>query len=165
MPVKLGKNHVDFDGDPITRKQVEKMVDEYRQNRVMDDYSLNFAHFSAIEILDLFVANGVITGFTPAQLPQFPQFGMKVYMANHGQYKDTVPADKPNYLGYDTVIICNTTLTDADGVWVDMLTNGKDSVTVVGAGDGVDKGTICPPDCPPPAGTDEQQYDIEDQAQ
>lgn len=145
MPIQLNTHTEKLDGHGfINRTTVTNMVKDYRANR-KDKNTLNFAHFSVAEVVELLVDNGIIVGL-PDQ--DFTPYGVKVYMANHGVDPDTCPAGRAeDYKNRDTVIICNTKL--QGDTWTDMLDDNQ-WVSFAGAGTdkGVDKGGICPPDCP-----------------
>jgi len=136
---------------PIKREMVVEMVDYYRRNRRHGDKnSLKFVHLPLLEVMQLFVDNEIIDALTPDQETKIGKYGVKIYMANHANNPDTCPG-QPQYLLSDTVIVCNTHLLTVEqptvhDVWTDML----DDNVIFGssAGAGLDKSTICPPDCP-----------------
>ncbi|MDB5139774.1 MAG: hypothetical protein JWR12_1690 [Mucilaginibacter sp.] len=148
MPIKLDSSSEKLHGGRINKKMVIEMVNYYRANRRKDANSLKFAHFTALEVLNLFADNGIINQLTNDQILKATPFGAKIYMASHANDAATCPAGRETqYLNYDTTIICNTSF---DGqTWNDLLADGQSSVSLAGAGDGLDKGSICPPDCPP----------------
>lgn len=146
MPVQLNSSTDKLLGGNIDRATIIKMVDFYRSHRRKDGSALKFAHFTVTEIIELLVENGIIDELSPEQQKAIEPYGVKVYMANHANDPDTCPSGRETtYPDKDTVIICNTHL--VDDTWRDLL-DKKRWVSVTGAGQGVDKGTICPPDCP-----------------
>jgi len=142
----------EFAPDPIKRDMVIKMVDYYRQNRRLSDKSsLKFAHIPLTELMDLFIANNIIDPLSTDQRAKIVPFGLKLYMANHADDLDTCPDRREDYRLRDTVIVCNTELKDLTSpktgkIWKDMLSDNVIIGSSVGAG--LDKSTICPPDCP-----------------
>lgn len=157
MPIKLASEaHFSEDSKFISRKTVIQMVKYYRANRTLHDgSSLKFAHFNAVEVIGLLSSNGIIPALTDAQKAAIQDYGVKVYMANHADDTTTCPVGRGNYKMNDTVILCTTQLKLIGGAatWDDLLTDGVSYVSMPGANDtvaatGLDKGTICPPDCP-----------------
>ncbi|MFB9842847.1 hypothetical protein [Mucilaginibacter ginsenosidivorans] len=151
---------------PVTKDMVIKMVNYYRKNRRLSDKSsLKFAHIPLTELLELFVANNIIDPLSTDQHARIVPFGIKVYMANHADDLDTCPDRREDYRLRDTVIVCNTELKDLASpkigkIWRDMLSDN----VIIGssAGTGLDKSTICPPDCPGKVDSMEDVSTIED---
>ena len=142
-----------LDSTSINKPMIKMMVKYYRQHRMPDKNCLKFAHMPVADIINLFVDNGIIPKLTPADQNKIAIYGLKLYMANHANDLTTIPPGKLQYLPCDTIIICNTQqLTDAQNnkTWTDMLDTGSAVVhnTNSMAGQGLDKTTICPPDCP-----------------
>lgn len=158
MPIKLDNSKNSLLGGPINGTKIKKMVDKYRSDRIKDKNSLKFAHFTVLDILVLLYNNGIIADPSPIS-NRIEKFGIKVYLANHANDPDTCPigrerrlVGKKHYLDSDTVVICNTKIDDTK-TYKDML-DKHNWVGLAGAGDGLDKGSICPPDCPPEADND-----------
>jgi hypothetical protein len=150
MPVQLKQATDKIHGGQIDKKMIIEMVDYYRIYRRKDGSSLKFAHFTVTEILELLVDNNIIDPLTQQQQSKALTYGVKVYVANHANDPSTCPTGRTTtYQDKDTVIICNTQLTPLGGqnTWVDMLDDTQ-WVSIPGAGGGLDKSTICPPDCP-----------------
>ena len=156
------------DESPISGLVVNKdviidMVNTYRYNHATagDPNYLRFIHFSLQEVIQLFIANEVIdsTVFTEDQLDAMGKYGLKIYLGNHTKINNC-PDNNPAYLNKDTAILCNTLLTN--NIWSDLL---KDTVTVAnsisisGAGEGLDRGSICPPNCPPHTDSNGNTFD------
>lgn len=165
MPLQITRNKKVDQAGYITKDQISTMVKKYRKDRKKDKDSLHAAHFTVLEILSLFVANKVIPALSAEQETQAKKFGVKIYVANHAGDRDTCPAPRrEQYKDSDTVVLCNTELFDITGkyIWKDMLKESE-FVSVPGTGDegmGLDRGSICPPDCP---GTlDGDGYDHDD---
>lgn len=162
MPIQLNSTKSDFLGGPIDAEAIKAMVKAYRANRLKDRFSLKFAHFSVPELLKLLVSNGILR-LTDAEIAATSDYGLKIYKGSHNVSMDTCPANRPGYKPFDTVILCNTTIKEeklsggsAIQIWHDMLKE-NDFVSLAGAGtdvlgsitvgSGLDRGSICPPDC------------------
>ncbi|SHN07388.1 hypothetical protein [Mucilaginibacter sp. OK098] len=134
----------------VNRDTIKAMAQKYRANHNTDPNCLKFIHFSLKEVIQLFIDNEVIdsTKTIDAQMNGLQFFGFKIYLGNHVDLLTCPPsAIIPNpYLGMDTAIICNTQLDVASKTWKDQLKPGT-SVTILGAGEGLDRGSICPPNC------------------
>lgn len=159
MPIKLSfENKLTF-GGPIDPATVKKMITKYRKNHEKDPSALKFVHYSVAEVLALFCNNGILDKklFTWADFDFFKQYGLKIYTANHYDASTCPPGRndsiKPgNYLNKDTAILINTRLEGKK--WVELLIEDENSISILGSGEGLDKGTICPPDCPPASDPD-----------
>jgi hypothetical protein len=152
-------------GEPIDKKMVKKMVDFYRSNRRFDGNCLKFAHFPLKELMKLFADNGIIKPLSKAQKKKIEPYGLKMYMANHANDMSTCPGGRKDYINKDTIILCNTqSLVQPKGykTWVDMLDDNKwidnSGASSIEKGEGLDKTTICPPDCP--SATNHDNMDI-----
>ncbi len=162
MPVELKstfEHHLD--GSPFLDKgTIKDMVMTYRSNHSSDKNCLKFIHFSLDEVISLFIKNGAIDSNVPIsqQMNNLPGFGLKIYVGTHMTKYDTPPSTAATnpYIGKDTAILCNTQLNSLK--WEDQLkpasADGNDTgnfVTITALAIGLDKGSICPPDCPPSA--------------
>lgn len=143
----------------LKKKDVYKMVKHYRSHT--QSAKLKSIHFSLSEILRLFVDNKILDQkkLNNAYIGDINSYGVRLYLGAH--VDDSTCPSKPQYKGHSTVIICNTTR-DTKG-FRDMLNHNK-SDSGNGAlapglynDEGLDMGTICPPECPPT----EEGYDIE----
>lgn len=162
MPVELKSpfEHA-FDGSPFLDKgTIKDMVMTYRSNHSSDKNCLKFIHFSLDEVISLFIKNGMIDPDIPIseQTDNLPGFGLKIYVGTHMTKYDTPPstATVNPYIGKDTAILCNTLCNNR--TWEDQLkvasADGNapgNFVTITALSIGLDKGSICPPDCPPSA--------------
>lgn len=142
----------------VDKGTIKEMVTGYRvKHSTTDPNYVKFIHFNLKEVLQLFIDNGIIKSAdsVASQLNNLQFYGLKIYMGTHTA-EDNCPVNpdptKPNpYLGRDTAILCNTELDVPSRTWKDQLkdtTPGVSSVSVLGTGDGLDQGSICPPDCP-----------------
>lgn len=143
MPIKLDDSSKSVQ-QRFKRASVKDMVQYHRKNNALK--KLNFAHFELTEVLELFRDNGVIDFKKPldTQLADFKRYGVKLYPGIHS--KPETCMGKPGYLKHSNIIIC-TTEVDSSGIYMDMLTDKKDSVSMAGFGEGLDMAQICPPEC------------------
>ena len=141
----------------INKDKIKKMVTKYRTIHTVDPNCLKFIHFNLKEIIVLFIDNQVIdpTISINSQLDDLDNKGLKIYLGNHvdaSSCPENPDPTKPNpYLHRDTAIICNTKLDVPNRTWVDQLKEVAplvNSISVLGAGEGLDRGSICPPNCP-----------------
>ncbi|CAN5509430.1 hypothetical protein BH09BAC6_BH09BAC6_26530 [soil metagenome] len=144
----------------VNRNVIKEMVRTYRFNHSPNDPDcVKFIHFNLREVLELFIKNEVINpdASINSQLDTVQYCGFKIYMGNHynidtcPQMAATVPAGTANpYLHKDTAIICNTYLDPLTGTWKDKFAAAPtgDYVSVASAGEGLDRGSLCPPNCP-----------------
>jgi len=159
MPLKLENAHP-LEGNSIGKDTILEMVTAYRLEHSLDPHSLNFIHFNLQEVLQLFIDNGAIDSSVPLvdQMSYLKYWGLKIYLGYHTSTSNC-PDDSghnPNrYLKKDTAILCNTKLNTATKTWEDQITSDPaegekaNYVSLLGAGDGLDRGSICPPNCPP----------------
>src|SRR6185503_266022 len=139
----------------VNKEVIRQMVQTYRDNHRADPSCLKCIHFNLKELIHLFIDNDAMdaTKLLSDQLDNLEYWGAKIYLGNHYDLSTVPPRDMdPNpYLHMDTAIVCNTKLNAATMVWEDQLkdtsANGN-SVSIPGAGDGLDRGSICPPNCP-----------------
>jgi hypothetical protein len=159
----------------VNKDVIKTMVQTYRTKHAADPNCLKFIHFNLYEVFQLFIANGILssTDTVANVLTTLPIYGLKIYLGNHYDLT-TCPemAEDPNpYLNMDTAIVCNTKLDIPSRTWIDLLVDSNtaalnNSVTIAGMGtntaadDGLDRGSLCPPNCPP--ATDPQQYGNQD---
>jgi hypothetical protein len=169
MPIKLTDPvHHPLDGLRVGKQTIKDMVTGYRTIHAGDpNKCLKFIHFNLQEVIQLFIDNGVLDSEVPLsdQLDQdgLAIYGLKIYLGNHVD-ATTIPPNDPgstySYLHKDTAILCNTVLTNR--TWIDQLDDSADagnSISILGTGDGLDRGSICPPSCPTtPASVDPDGY-------
>jgi len=138
-------------GQPVDAETIKTMVDYYRKNRRKDTNSIKFAHFPLAEVIKLLTDNGIISQLPDVDLNKIRSYGVKLYLANHANDISTCPTSNPNYINSDTIVTCITQLVSDGGIsqWKDLLDTGS-LVGIPGSysGKGLDKSTICPPDCP-----------------
>lgn len=143
MPIKLDDSNKSVH-QRFKRAGVKEMVQHHRKNNPLK--KLHFAHYELTEVLELFRDNGVIDFKKPldAQLTNIKRFGVKLYPGIHSKPETCI--GKPEYLKHSNIIIC-TTEVDSSGIYIDMLTDKKDSVSMAGFAEGLDFAQICPPEC------------------
>lgn len=143
MPIKLNDSNKSVN-QRFKRADVKEMVQYHRKNNPLK--KLNFAHFALIEVLELLRDNGTIDFKKPldAQLVNIKRFGLKLYPGIHSKPETCI--GKPGYLKHSNIIIC-TTEKDSNNLFIDMLTDQKDSVSMAGFADALDLAQICPPEC------------------
>ena len=167
MPVELqNSNGAHLTNGPfLDRPTIKGMVLKYRDNHKQDPNCLNFIHFSLNEVIQLFIDNNMIDPNVPVsgQLFGLQYLGLKVYLGTHVDKDDCPPStiDPNPYITMDTAILCCTKLDVTKKMWRDQLVislpkpdklKGKSEtnfVSLTALGEGLDKGSICPPDCPP----------------
>lgn len=140
----------------IDKKTISEMVKAYRQKHAADPDAVKYIHFNMKEVIQLFIDNAIVDKDRPLndQLGNLDVFGLKIYLANHTAASNCPPGQEAQYLHKDTVILCNTALNNATKTWEDQLksssakTDENNAVVILGAGEGLDRGSMCPPNCP-----------------
>ena len=146
-----------FKASPGKRFDKHVIKDMVRAYRVANKNALKYTHFNAYEILDLFMANKVITDATliaaiKAQENEIRAFGMKIYLGVHIS-EDTVPIkqdpkETEKYFGKTTTILCNTNIvkdTKYEFLYADILNDVALSQFDDPAGEGLDQAEMAPP--------------------
>jgi len=136
---------------PINKAMVKKMVQTYRKKYEIISDLLHYSHFGVEEILKLFIDNKVLKPEALSMIMEAPEgyegFGIKIYLGNHFDLT-TCPQTNAHYEKKNTTILCNTKIKDSKKhLYLDMLTDNKDSVALSTGGYGLDQTAICKPDC------------------
>lgn len=145
------------------RSVVKSMVVAYRKSPEAIG-SLHYAHFNTYEILELFMANNVLSPSIIKAITNekaaIEKFGLKIYMAAHCfPLTGTLPGttDAAEYKDKVTTMLCNTVIGNG---FRDMLDDKHSAALAtpkdISGGEGLDQAEICPPYI-----TDEDEdYDI-----
>lgn len=159
MIVKLNaqKKHFEsFVSKGFDKQQVKAMVQAYRKKPEAKD-SLNYAHFNAFEILELLIANDVVSEPLSRAIKDeqesIEDFGLKIYMGSHCfPLTEPLPGtiDAAQYSDKTTTILCNTRIIKKGankGFW-DLLDDERSIALAEGTidpGQGLDQSEISPP--------------------
>ncbi|TCC93429.1 hypothetical protein EZ428_01260 [Pedobacter frigiditerrae] len=136
---------------PVNKKMVKDMVQAYRKKYEIIGDLLHFSHFGIEEILKLCIDNGVLDKNVLSMVKPVPAdyegFGIKIYIGNHFN-QTTCPSSSLHYEKMNTTILCNTKIKSSKNhLYLDMLTDNKDTVAISTGGNGLDQTAICKPDC------------------
>jgi hypothetical protein len=169
MKLKITENKF-FDAQRIGIDVVVKMVKKHRESDPLKE-KLNYAHFTVMEIIELFKDNGVLPKLICDQLStadsreHMKKFGIKIYLGTHDE--TTYPPGKPTYKNRTTTILCNTVI-EGNTIYRDLLQSEKNSISLpVFKKDPdpyLDQTNISPPDVPDggPKTTRTRIYDVVD---
>gem|GEM_PF-2584077 len=155
------------DDHEVPESIIREMVEAYRRNPQGGEDSNNqqaeltrFAHFPIHLIVKFLVKNGIVnTTDSVQQLMDNTKNGLKVYFAQHGADERHWPNAPFDYKGRNSVVLVCTHLDDAANVWNDMLSENSltetyalttafdDGNSEALIGTGLDKTSMCPPQC------------------